>query len=248
VLDGLVRGTGAAGGVLGRGNDVLARSGGGRGAPHRHELPAGREAFWLELEDGTEPPESLRVAAAVVLSTWVARDELKQARFAERRRLWEVESLRAIAEALGGTLEPARIVEELLMHVAALLDARRGEVWLIGGGGAQPGPRLSGAEQTGVCETGECVMAARVGAPCSRPRGPRCRAGPAEPERLAVPVVGRRGRLAVLALAEREVREAPRRSATPTPRRSASTPLRRRSLWRRHPAPGGAGAGAAGAN
>ena len=208
VLDGLVRGTGAAGGALGRGTDVLARSGAVHGAPRRHELPTGREAFWLELADGAEPSESLRVAAGVVLNTWVAREELKQARFAERRRLWEVESLRAIAEALGGTLEPARIVEELLMHVAALLDARRGEVWLIGGGGAQPGPRFSGAEQTGVCETGDCVMAARVGGAVLTPEEVLSlpEQGLLEPERLAVPVVGRRGRLAVLALAEREVR------------------------------------------
>jgi len=103
------------------------------------------------------------VAASVVLASWTIREELKQARFAERRRLWEVESLRAIAEALGGTLEPARIAEELLMHAAALLDARRGEVWLTVGGTQQPGARLSGAVQTDTCPTGECLMAARVG-------------------------------------------------------------------------------------
>jgi len=208
VLEGLVRGTGAAGGALGRGPEVLAHSGAVHRAPRRHELPAGRETFWLELEGGDEPPELLRVAAGVVLNSWVVREELKQARFAERRRLWEIESLRAIAEALGGTLEPARIVEELLMHVAALLDARRGEVWLIGGGIAQAGPRLSGAEQTGLCETGECVVAARVGGAVLTPEEVVSlpEQGLLEPERLAVPVIGRRGRLAVLALAEREVR------------------------------------------
>jgi serine phosphatase RsbU (regulator of sigma subunit) len=208
VLEDLVRGTGAAAGALGRGPEVLARSGAGNAAVHRHELPAGREAFWLELAGGGDLPESLRVAAGVVLGSWVVREELKQARFAERRRLWEVESLRAIAEALGGTLEPARIVEELLMHVAALLDARRGEVWLIGGGVAQSGARLSGAEQTRVCVTGECVVAARVGGAVltAEEANSLPEQGLLEAGRLAIPVVGRRGRLAVLALAEREVR------------------------------------------
>jgi sigma-B regulation protein RsbU (phosphoserine phosphatase) len=208
VLEDLVRGTGAAAGALGRGPEVLARSGAEDAAMQRHELPAWREAFWLELAGGGEPPEPLRVAAGIVLGSWVAREELKQARFAERRRLWEVESLRAIAEALGGTLEPVRIVEELLMHVAALLDARRGEVWLIGGGLAQVGVRLSGAEQTGFCVTGECQVAARVGGAVLSPEEASSlpEQGLLEPSRLAIPVVGRRGRLAVLALAEREVR------------------------------------------
>jgi serine phosphatase RsbU (regulator of sigma subunit) len=208
VLERLLHDTGASGGRLGRGTDVLARSGHLALKPHRHEIPAGREAFWLEVTDGTEPPDLLRVAAGVVLGSWAMREELKQARFAERRRLWEVESLRAIAEALGGTLEPGRIAEELLMHATALLDARRGEVWLISQDQSQPGARLSGAQRTGVCETGECITAAQVG-------GAVLTAGEAqalpeqgilEPGRLAVPVVGRRGRLGVLALAEREVR------------------------------------------
>jgi sigma-B regulation protein RsbU (phosphoserine phosphatase) len=208
VLEDLVRGTGAAGGTLGRGSEVLAHSGAELRTIRRHDLPAGRESFWLELADGGEPSHSLRVAAGVVLGSWAAREELKQARFAERRRLWEVESLRAIAEALGGTLEPARIVEELLMHVAALLDARRGEVWLIGGGIAQTGARLSGAEQTGVCDTGQCVVAAQVGGAVLTPDEVLAlpEQGLLEPGRIAVPVIGRRGRLAVLALAEREVR------------------------------------------
>jgi serine phosphatase RsbU (regulator of sigma subunit) len=208
VLEGLVRGSGAAGGTLGRGGEVLARSGLECPAVRRLELPAGREAFWLELDGGGDPPESLRMAAGVVLGSWTIREELKQSRFAERRRLWEVESLRAIAEALGGTLEPARIAEELLMHAAALLDARRGEVWLVTGDTAQPGARLSGAAQTGSCPTGECLMAARVGGAVLTPEeaGGVPEHGLLEPGRLAVPVTGRRGRLAVLALAEREVR------------------------------------------
>ncbi len=208
VLDGLLRGAGASAGTLGRGRDVLARSGSVGEAGRRLELPAGREAFWLELHGGGEPPASLRMAAGVVLGSWTVREELKKARFAERRRLWEVESLRAIAEALGGTLEPARIAEELLMHAAALLDARRGEVWLTGGQRPQAAASISGAAQTGTCSTGECTVAARVGGGVLEPEEAASipESGLLEAGRLAVPVIGRRGRLAVLALAEREVR------------------------------------------
>lgn len=208
VLDGLVRGTGAAGGAIGRGGEVLASRGPARDGLRRVELPAGRHAFWLELHGGSEPAEPVRVAAGVVLDSWVVREELKESRFAERRRLWEVESLRAISEALGGTLEPVRIADELLMHVAALLDARRGEVWLTAKGAAAPGSRLSGAEATEACADGSCVMGARVGGAVLTPEEAASLpdSGLLEAGRLAVPVKGRRGRLAVLALAEREVR------------------------------------------
>ena len=208
VLEGLVRGSGAQGGALGRGDEVLARCGPELQTARRLDLSAGRDLFWLELAGGSDPSQSLQVAASVVLASWTIREELKQARFAERRRLWEVESLRAIAEALGGTLEPARIAEELLMHAAALLDARRGEVWLTVGGTQQPGARLSGAVQTDTCPTGECLMAARVGGAVLTPEEAANvpENGLLEDGRLAVAVTGRRGRLAVLALAEREVR------------------------------------------
>jgi len=208
VLEGLVRGSGAEAGALGRGDEVLARCGAELQAVRRLDLPAGRDLFWLRLAGGSDPSPVLQVAASVVLASWTIREELKQARFAERRRLWEVESLRAIAEALGGTLEPARIAEELLMHAAALLDARRGEVWLTIGGTQQPGARVSGAELTDACPTGECLMAARVGGAVLTPEEAAgvLDDGLLEDGRLAVPVTGRRGRLAVLALAEREVR------------------------------------------
>ncbi len=208
VLERLLAGTGAAAGAVGRGGEVLARAGGAIPSPRKLELPAGRDAFWFEFEGGGEPTESLRLAAGVVLGTWVMREDLKQARFAERRRMWEVESLRAIAEALGGTLEPARIAEELLMHATALLDARRGEVWLTAQGTARLGARIAGAETTDACADGECMMAARVGGAVlgAEEAAALPDEGLVEPLRLAVPVTGRRGRLAVLALAEREVR------------------------------------------
>ncbi len=208
VLGALIAGTGAGGGAVGRGRDVLARAGRAADAGRRFDLPSGRDTFWFSAEGGSEPGESLRVAAGVVLGAWVVREELKLARFAERRRLWEVESLRAIAEALGGTLEPERIAEELLMHATALLDARRGEMWLSRHGVAVPGARVFGAEATDTCDNGACVMAARVGGGVLDPAEAASLPdeGLVEPGRLAVPVTGRRGRLGVLALAEREVR------------------------------------------
>ncbi|MGD1148627.1 MAG: PP2C family protein-serine/threonine phosphatase [Thermoanaerobaculaceae bacterium] len=208
VLVALVAETGAVGGVIGRAAEALASTGASPVASRRFELPSGRDVFWLDLAGGVDPPDALRLAAAVVLGSWVLREDLKQARFSERRRMWEVESLRAIGEALGGTLEPARIAEELLMHATALLDARRGEVWLTAQGAANLGARITGAETTEVCADGGCMMAARVGGAVLSADEARLLPdeGVVEPKRLAVPVTGRRGRLGVLALAEREVR------------------------------------------
>ena len=112
-LDELMRGTGARGGALGRAQEVIVRRGEGGGGEGRVLLPGGRDRFWVELVGGRPLDPAAPLAVGMVLEWWVVREELKQARFAERRRLWEVESLRAIAEALGGTLEPQRIAEEL---------------------------------------------------------------------------------------------------------------------------------------
>lgn len=206
VLGALVEAAGAKSGSLGHGETLLAGSDSLAGSVRRVELPAGRDAFWVAVDDG-DIDELTRHAAGVVLGGWRVREELKSARFAERRRLWEVESLRAIAEALGGTLEPVRIAEELLMHATALLDARRGEVWLVGD---ETGPlfQVSGAQETARCDDGSCTVAARIG-------GQVLTAGEAaslgddgliEAGRLAVAIGGRRGRIGVVALAEREVR------------------------------------------
>ena len=208
VLDVLVAAAGAVGGRIGRGAEVLASAGASPVASRRFELLQGRDVFWLDLSGGADPPEPLRLAAGVVLGSWVLREDLKQSRFAERRRMWEVESLRAIAEALGGTLEPGQIAEELLMHATALLDARRGEVWLTAQGAMKLGARVAGAEATNACAEGGCLVAARVGGAVLSPDEATLLPdeGVVEPGRLAVPVTGRRGRLGVLALAEREVR------------------------------------------
>ncbi len=208
VLGQVLRATGAKAGALKRGDELLAQSGSGGEAAQRCQLPGGRDEFWLETVGGSELERPLRLAAGLVLSTWVIREELKKARFAERRRMWEVESLRAIGEALGGTLDSVRIAEELLLHVTAMLDARRGEVWLTENGGVQPLTRVDGPSGITRCQDGSCFVAARVGGAIlgaeevlSLPDE-----GLLEPARLAVPVSGRRGRLGAIAIAEREVR------------------------------------------
>jgi len=188
VLEGMVRATGARGGLLRRGDTVLARTGVEQPAERRIELAAGGDPFSVELVGGGDPEPSLCTAARVTLATWAMRDELKSARFAERRRLWEVESLRAIAEVLGGTLESEAIAETMVLHTTALLDARRGEVWLPGQGGWRVAARVGGAVLTD-----EEVAGLADG-------------GLLEERRIAVPFVGRRGRLGVVGLADREVR------------------------------------------
>jgi phosphoserine phosphatase RsbU/P len=207
VLAQLMRETGALAGALRHGDETLA-SGGAGGATQRHPLPGGRDEFWLDLAGGSAPEPVLCLAAGLVLSIWVVRDELKKARFAERRRMWEVESLRAIGEALGGTLDAVRVAEELLLHVTAMLDARRGEVWLTETGGIQALARVDGAGSVARCADGSCFVAARVGGGVLTTDEVAALPdeGLLEPARLAVPVMGRRGRLGAIAIAEREVR------------------------------------------
>jgi sigma-B regulation protein RsbU (phosphoserine phosphatase) len=208
LLDEVVRLSGAAAGALGRGRTRLAVHGPAGATVARYPLPGGREDLWLELSKAPEPDHTLRLAVGLVLSTWCVREELKQARFAERRRLWEVESLRAIGEALGGTLDAVRIAEELLLHVTAMLDARRGEVWLAGRGDVQPLASVGGAAAVARCADDTCFVAARVGGSVlsAAEAAALPSEGLLEAERLAVPVLGRRGRLGAIAIAEREVR------------------------------------------
>ncbi|KDA54628.1 hypothetical protein EG19_10735 [Thermoanaerobaculum aquaticum] len=129
-LEHLVASTGAAGGRLSRGSEVLAEVGRFASPPITHRLPAGREPFEVALAGGTPPGEELLLAAGTVLSAWWLREELRASRFAERRRLWETESLRAMAEVLSGQLDARAVGQSLLFHSMALLDARRGELWL----------------------------------------------------------------------------------------------------------------------
>lgn len=208
VIDAVVGETGAVAARLGVGEEVLASRGQVSGAGRRYHLQAGRESFWLETSGGSEPSETLRLVGGVLLGSWAMRDQLKQARFAERRRLWEMESLRAIGEALGGSLEPTHIAEELLLNATALLDARRGEVWLTAAGAPALAGQVRGAVAAEPGDDGSCLVAARVGGGvlAAKEAAELPDGGLLEESRLAVPVVGRRGRLGVLALAEREVR------------------------------------------
>jgi phosphoserine phosphatase RsbU/P len=208
VLQRVLQVAGTSSGVLGQGERVLARFGTPSAATCRVALPAGRDEFWLEVDADHGVDDELRLTAGLVLGSWSVREELKKARFAERRRLWEVESLRAIAEGLGGTLEPTRIADELLLHAPALLDARRGEIWLTPEGTPLVAARALGAAQTETCDESACVIAARVGGAVLTPGEAASLPddGLLETFRIAVPITGRRGRLGILALAEREVR------------------------------------------
>jgi hypothetical protein len=125
-LEHLVASTGAAGGRLSRGSEVLAEVGRFASPPVTHRLPAGREPFELALAGGTPPGEDLLLAAGTVLSAWWLREELRASRFAERRRLWETESLRAMAEVLSGQLDARAVGQSLLFHSMALLDPAAG--------------------------------------------------------------------------------------------------------------------------
>ena len=198
----------ARGGSLGRGDDVLAHSGAPSPGTPRTPLRVGRDDFWFEATAGDDLDGETLLALSTALGSWWVREELKRARFAERRRIWEVESLRAIAEVLGGTLDRERIAGELVLHMTAMLDARRGEAWLARDGGFVAHAAVDGAAATAPCADGTCTVAARVGGAVltevevvSLPDS-----GLLEDMRIAVPIQGRRGRLGALALAEREVR------------------------------------------
>ncbi len=198
VLCQLVRSAGAEGGRLLLAGRVVEEVGRLGSSEQLFSLPAGRECWQLRLAGGRPDPLALE-AAGVVLAAWQLREELREARFAERRRLWEAEGLRAMVEVLGGRLHAEAVAQALLFHSMALLDARRGEVWLASHVSWQPGqaPGPAGSFRL-VAQHGEGVLspleAAAVGA------------GLQEGERLAVPIRGRGRILGVLALAEREVR------------------------------------------
>ncbi len=160
-LESLVASTGATGGRLMRGAELLAEVGHFRSPPVVHRLPAGRDTFELALAGGSPPGEDLLLAAGTVLAAWWLREELRASRFAERRRVWEGESLRAMAEVLGGQLDARAVGQSLLFHSMALLDARRGELWLAKD--LCPGAGESGRSQNAPClaeRVGEAVLAA----------------------------------------------------------------------------------------
>lgn len=100
-------------------------------------------AGWTEIPfDGDRSPWRLRLlmperldqsalaAARIALRSVALRDELKRTRFDERFRLWELETVRSIANDIGGILEVDRMARELINHLVALLGARSAAVYL----------------------------------------------------------------------------------------------------------------------
>jgi len=190
---------GACGARLVRGQQVVGEWGRLDSGLQSFALPAGRDRWEVLLAGGRPPEEELLLAAGTVLAAWHLREELKQARFAERRRLWEAEGLRAIASVLAGSLDSKACAQSLLFHSMALLDARRGEVWLSAEFPWEPGaePEVSGSFRLVAQLGGQVLVAEEVAQAMS---------GWEHRERVAVPIEGRGRLLGVLALAEREVR------------------------------------------
>jgi serine phosphatase RsbU (regulator of sigma subunit) len=98
---------------------------------------------WTEIPfDGDRSPWRLRLlmpgrldqsvlaAARIALRAVELRDELKRTRFDERFRLWELETIRSIANDIGGILEVDRLARELINHLVALLGVRSAAVYL----------------------------------------------------------------------------------------------------------------------
>jgi serine phosphatase RsbU (regulator of sigma subunit) len=85
--------------------------------------------------------EAVLGATRLGLRAWDLREELKRTRFDERVHVWELEAIRAIATGIGGILDPARLAEEILGHLVALLGVRSAQLYL--------GTDASAAERVG---------------------------------------------------------------------------------------------------
>ncbi|MGC8917205.1 MAG: PP2C family protein-serine/threonine phosphatase [Thermoanaerobaculum sp.] len=200
VLAHLVAESGATAGALRRGSQVLAETGDFCGPRSVFAVPAGRETFELELSGGLPPSEGTLLAAGTVLAAWWLREELRASRFAERRRVWEGESLRAMAEVLSGQLDPRVVGQSLLFHAMALLDARRGELWLAPELCSSFGPQGDGRAPFCLVErVGREILVGRRFDALGEPTL-------VSPHVLVAPIRDRDRSLGILALAEREVR------------------------------------------
>ncbi len=145
---------------------------------------------WAVFLRGGRPPRAeLAAGAAVVLHMLEMRAELRRSRFDERSRLWELEAVRAIAESVGGILEPSRIAEEVIAHLIGLLGVRRAQIVL----GSEP------EEASTVAAFGERVLPVPVDAATWA-------AGRREDGVLAAPLTVRGQHLGILAVAEKEAR------------------------------------------
>ncbi|NOZ77655.1 MAG: SpoIIE family protein phosphatase [Acidobacteria bacterium] len=91
----------------------------------------------MMLHEPASEDETLLIAARLALHVWDLREALRQTKFDERFRLWELEAVRSIAQGLGGVLEPGAIAREVLGHVVSLLGVRNAEI-VIGTHQSQP--------------------------------------------------------------------------------------------------------------
>lgn len=155
------------------------------------EVALGRDApGWTALlRSPTSADENLFVAARLALHVWDLREELKRSRFDERFRLWELEAVRAIAQDIGGVLEPGRIVHEVLAHVVSLLGVRNAEVLL--------GKNPEAASSIGVF--GSRIFDHPVSVEIWED-------GLKSPDVIAAPLPGRRSSMGLLAVANKEAR------------------------------------------
>ena len=96
------------------------------------EVPFGGDGgVWrLRLLHPTRLDEGVLGATRLGLRAWDLREELKRSRFDERFHLWELEAIRSIATGIGGILEPARLADEVINHLVALLGVRSAMIWL----------------------------------------------------------------------------------------------------------------------
>lgn len=148
------------------------------------------DARWTVFLHGGRPPSTeLTAVVAMALHMLEMREELRRSRFDERSRLWELEAVRAIAESVGGILEPSRIAEEVIAHLLGLLGVRRAQIVL----GTEPE---------------EASTVAAFGAPVLQlPVDPAVwAAGRREDDVLAAPLTVRGRHLGILAVADKEAR------------------------------------------
>ncbi len=89
-----------------------------------------RSQWKVLLQDPSAHDEALLIAARLALHVWDLREALRQTKFDERFRLWELEAVRSIVQGLGGVLDPEAIGREVLGHVVSLLGVRNGEIVL----------------------------------------------------------------------------------------------------------------------
>lgn len=87
-------------------------------------------AWRLRLLNPERVDESVLGAARIALRAVELREELKRTRFDERFRLWELETIRSIANEIGGILEVERLAQELITHLVALLGVRSAAIYL----------------------------------------------------------------------------------------------------------------------